>query len=92
MKNPDASLHSKSAVDGLTDLSKILEIHFSIEEAYMRQLGMEQQEFSAHSQKHREILGQLVEMNIAFYANRDMKVRDIASQVRELAIDHVVMI
>ena len=90
MKNPDASLHSEYAVDNLTELGKILELHISIEEAYMKRLGMEQEEFDEHCRSHKNILDQFVEMNIASYSNRDLKVKDIASQVREWSIDHVV--
>ncbi len=90
MKNPDAALHSESAVDSLTDLTKILDLHFSVEEAYMKRLGMPEQELAEHQERHTEILEQCSQLNVASFTNRDLKVRDIASQVRRWAIDHVI--
>jgi hemerythrin-like metal-binding protein len=90
MENPDAALHSESAVDSLTDLTRILDLHFSIEEAYMKRLGMPEQELAEHQKRHTEILEQCAQLNVASYANRDLKVRNIASQIHQWAIDHVI--
>jgi hemerythrin-like metal-binding protein len=89
MRDPEAALHSEYAVDNLTDLGKILTLHFSIEEDYMRQLDMPPAEYLAHRKKHQEILEQWARMNIASYANRNLKVKDVAAQVRDWAIDHI---
>lgn len=90
MRDPDASLHSEYAVDNLTDLGKILILHFSIEEEYMQQLDMPQDEFEAHRKRHQEILDQWARINVASYSSRNLKVKDIAEQVRTWAVDHVV--
>jgi len=90
MKNPDESAHSEYSVDCLIDLGKILALHFEVEEAHMQQLGMVQEEFAAHRAKHTELLDRYAEMSFTFYTDRDLKVRDIAAQVREWTIDHVI--
>jgi hemerythrin len=89
MKSPDESAHSEFSVDCLTDLGKIMAMHFAVEEAYMQQFGMVHVEFEAHRKRHGEILDQYVEMNNASYMDRDLKVGDIALQVREWTIDHL---
>jgi hemerythrin-like metal-binding protein len=90
MKDPEESLHSEFTIENLTDLGRILEMHFAVEEAYMQRLGMTRDEFEAHRQRHFEIVQQYVDMNIASYKIRDMKIKDIAQQIMGLAIDHVV--
>lgn len=90
MQDPDASLNSEAAVDRLTELGKILDAHFTIEEAYMKQLAMPEAEFAAHQAEHQKFLEHYAEMNISSYMRRDRKVMDIASHIWQMALDHVV--
>jgi len=88
--SPEAALRSELVVDCLTDLGKILDLHFSVEEAHMRQLGVPHDEFAAHCNSHMEILNQYADMNIAISQKKELKVKDVANQAIQWAIDHVV--
>ena len=90
MRNPHASLHDESVVDNLTEITRILGLHFTVEEAHMRKLGVPEDEYSEHLRKHVEILDQCANLNLTSFNSRDMKVRDIAEQIRTWAIDHVI--
>ena len=77
-------------VDMLTDLSGLLHLHFSVEEAHMKRLEMPEKEYSEHQNRHSEILDQCAQLNIDSYMDRDLTVRDIAALVRRWTIEHVV--
>lgn len=87
---PEESLGSELANEALTELGKFLQLHFAIEEANMKQLGMPEAEFAEHHNRHEEMLKQYAEVVIEAYENPQRKVKDIAAFVREWGIDHVV--
>lgn len=87
---PDALIYSEAATDALTELGRLLGMHFSIEEAYMRKLGMPPSEIEAHAREHTEILEQYAELNWTALMREKVHIRDIVGQVRRWAIDHVV--
>lgn len=88
--NQEVTMDSDFGTAQLGELGKILAVHFTIEEAYMKQFGMPDEELNRHSKRHNEILDELVDFNMKAMAQPSMKMAGIIPTVSQWVIDHVV--
>jgi hemerythrin len=87
---PDLPVMSELANDALTDLGRILQLHFAVEETYLKKCGMPEQELAAHLREHYKILEQYAEINFDAMTRGHMRIKDISATVKAWAVDHVI--
>ena len=86
----DLPVMSELANDALTDLGRILQLHFAVEETYLKKCGMPEQELAEHLREHYKILEQYAEINFQAMTQGQMRIKDISATVKGWAIDHVI--
>lgn len=84
------SLDSEMVINGMAELTTLLELHFEVEEAYMRSIGMPANEIQDHFEKHSAILSQFIDLSLRSMTNHQLKVTDVLGELRQATIDHIV--
>lgn len=88
LDQPEAMAHDEHVVDILTELGRLLIVHFHTEETLMRQIaGMPANELEGHIQAHDRIIDQYASLNLAAM-QRQHTAHDVFRQVKEWVSDH----
>jgi hemerythrin len=85
----DLPVMSELANDALTDLGRILQLHFAVEETYLKKCGMPEEDLAEHLREHYKILEQYAEINFQAMTQGQMRIKDISATVKAWAVDHV---
>jgi hemerythrin len=85
------SLSSESGVDFLTNMTRLLSLHFDTEELLMRRISFPEAEREAHFAMHTHILEQITSLSFDMtQGTKSANISDVALLLRAILIDHVV--
>ncbi len=84
------SVGSESATRAMSTFGKLLELHFSTEEMFMRRCGMPERQISDHVTAHNKILETYVLINLDIASGMVTSITDIHDTIVEWVISHVV--